>query len=262
MNLIKREWQSYAKATFFWSIGILALMMISFYKMQGLSALPGGVEAFLETMPSFLQLFFKNSLDMNTAIGIYGFIHLYMVIALSLHAALLGANIFKKEERDKTFEFLYMKGMKRSKILILKICAAFLILVVLDIVCVIGVYLASMMATIPLSFVELFPYIGALFLAQLLFFSLALLISLLPILHHKAQAISCSVILCMFFMTMYVKIGGQQVWLDTCSIFHYTDVDYIATHPFVDISSILIFLLALVGLFVSIYMHEHHDLLS
>lgn len=262
MNILKREWHSYTKETLYWIIGMLALLGISFYKMQGLAVMPGGVEAFLDTLPSFFQTIFGINGDMNNALGIYRIIHLYMVIALALHAVQLGAQIFSKEERDKTYEFLYVKGVKRSTIILIKILAGISILFVLDIVVFLGVCIASMIVDMQLSLLDLHPYISSLFMAQLFFFTLAMLISLILVNNQKAGMLGSSIVMMMFLVSMYAKLGGDIAWLEQFSIFHYTDASFIQSHPEFSFPIIIIFLCTFGFGICAIYAHEKRDLLG
>ena len=43
----------------------------------------------------------------------------------TVHAAMLGADIISKEERDKTAEFLFVKPISRNKIIISKLLGSF-----------------------------------------------------------------------------------------------------------------------------------------
>lgn len=261
MNLIKREWKSYRTQTLYWSIGMLALLFISFYKMQGLNTMPGGMESFLDTLPTIFKAMFQGSGEMNTAIGIYRTIHLYVAIALAFHAVLLGASIFAKEETEKTFEFLYVKGIRRYHILSMKILAGISILLLLDFVCVVGICIASFVADMKLSFSALLPYLGVLFMAQLFFFSLALFSSLLIQKSQKAGSIGSGIVFFMFLISMYVKLGGNLLWLEQFSVFHYTDANYVYAHPYISLPILLILFVALAGFLGAQYLHERRDLL-
>lgn len=261
MNIILREWQSYVRQTTYWMIGLFLLLFISFYKMDGLSSTQGGIQTILESLPPALQVFFGSASDMGTGIGIYQMIHLYLAIALSLHAVILGAHIFAKEEHDKTFEFLYVKGVKRIRILCDKIIAGIVILLVLDVVCVLGIYMSIAMMNMTLSFMDLLPYMSALCMMQLFFFSMSLLISLLMKQNQKAGAIGCGIVFVMFMITMYGKMGGNVEVLDKLSLFHYTDASYIQGNDMFSIPTLCIAILILVGCIGSQWIHERRDLL-
>lgn len=261
MNIIVQEWKSYQKQMIFWSIGILALLMISFYKVQGLSSTPGGLQEMMNSLPPALRLFFGSVSDTGTTIGSYRMIHLYVTIALALHAVILGAHIFAKEEFDKTFEFLYVKGVKRVKILLCKIFAGMVMLLLLDVMCLIGTSLAALFVGYAVQLLELMPYLLALFMTQLFFFSIALLISLVLPDNHKAGMIGCCIVFVMFMVSMYGKVGGSIDMLDAFSIFHYADAGYIQSHTTDPLPVLIIMLISGAALAVAEVVHHHRDLL-
>jgi len=72
--------------------------------------------------------------DLTKASGFYGLLYLYLIIMATIHAAMLGANIISKEERDRTAEFLMVKPVSRSRIITAKLLAALVNVVVLNLV--------------------------------------------------------------------------------------------------------------------------------
>lgn len=262
MNIIKREWHSYRKHTIYWSIGILLLIVVAFYKVSGMNPTPGGVEAMLNSLPPIIQVFFgAGAVDYTSAVGNYSMIHLYLVIALSLHAVIIGASIFAKEEQDKTYEFLYVKGVKRWNILIMKIVAGTSILLVMDILCLVSVIVSVLMMNLTFVLSDLLPFMLSLFITQFFFFSLALFLSLILKNSQKAGMFACCIVFAMFLISMYVKLGGNVEFLDTISLFHYSDTSYIQAHQYGGISSIVIVFLTMSTFVASGIVHEHRDLL-
>ena len=59
----------------------------------------------------------------------------------TIHAAMLGATIIAKEERDKTAEFLFVKPVSRSKIISFKLLVALVNIVILTIVAAISLFI-------------------------------------------------------------------------------------------------------------------------
>lgn len=260
MQLFKREWKSYLKPTIIWSIGLILLVTIAFYKIDGMSSIEGGMGAMMDAFPPALQAIFGLGVDYSSGIGLYSFIHLYILIALSFHAALLGASLFAKEEHDKTFEFLYVKGMKRTTILIIKILAGITIILFLNIICYVSTFASLSIIGKSVSIGDIFPYIIGIFLAQLFFFSLTFLLSFMLPNNRKSGMIACNIISFMLLITMYAKLGGNVDLLNKASIFYYMDSQQlkqgIEIIPFV---SILFISLGCLGL--SITKHNHRDLL-
>lgn len=262
MNIIRREWKANAKQTMFWSIGILSLLFISFYKMQGLASTPGGIGELLKSLPPVLQAFFGATSNEGSGIGTYQMIHMYMTIALALHAVMLGAHIFTKEEQDKTFEFLYVKGVSRYQILWHKILASISILWTLLFVTLLGLHISVFFVGYDLAFGEIAPYVVSLCMVQFFFFSLALWISVMIRCNQKAGTIGISVVFIMFMITMYVKIGGNVGRLDACSIFHYADSSYIGSSSVNYMPYVVIIALSMGVQVMAQILHNRRDLLN
>ncbi|MEG0361447.1 MAG: ABC transporter permease subunit [Longicatena sp.] len=261
MNILKREWKSYQKQLIYWSIGLLALIIVAFYKVGGLNSVPGGIEDVLASLPPLLRNFFGASNDYTSATGIYRMIHLYLIIAIALHATLLGASIFAKEELDKTCEFLYVKEIKRTKILALKVSAGLSMLLFIDIVCSVGVVLSLIAMKMALDVMALLPYLFSIVLVQVFFFAITLLLSVALKYNRKAGSIGCGIVFVMLFINLYAKMGGNIELLDALSIFHYVDASFIDSCPYGGISSIIILFLSMLCFLIASYLHEHRDLL-
>lgn len=260
MQLFKREWISYRKPTILWSIGLVLLVIIAFYKVDGMSGMPGGMNALIETLPPAFQAIFGMGYDYTTGIGLYSFIHLYILIALAFPAALLGASLFAKEEHDKTFEFLYVKGMKRTTILGIKILAGISILLCLNIICYIATFASLSIIGKGATFSEMYPFILGILLTQVFFFSITFLLTFVLPNNQKAGIIACYIILAMFLITMYTKLGGNVEVLNNLSVFYYMDASQLnkGIHT---LSFICLSLLSVGCLGLSVFRHEHRDLL-
>ncbi|WP_318505646.1 ABC transporter permease subunit [Bacillus sp. T3] len=72
--------------------------------------------------------------DLSTLAGYYSILFLYILLMATIHAAMLGATIIAKEERDKTSEFLFVKPISRTKAITAKLSVAFTNVVVLNLV--------------------------------------------------------------------------------------------------------------------------------
>lgn len=109
----------------FWCLGILAMVGGGMGKYSGFDASGQNVADLVGKMPKvLLAVFGMNGVDLSTAAGFYAVVYALLLIMASLYAALLGAGIISKEERDKTSEFLFVKPVSRSGIISSKILAA------------------------------------------------------------------------------------------------------------------------------------------
>jgi ABC-2 type transport system permease protein len=135
MNVFWRELRTYRKSVLLWSAGIVLLLVASMAKFNTLTAGGMDVNQLLDQFPATVQAVFgMNGLDITTIVGYFGVLYLYVAVMLAIQAGMMGADMIDKEEQDKTTEFLYVKPRSRARILTAKLCAALVVLVVLNIV--------------------------------------------------------------------------------------------------------------------------------
>lgn len=125
MNIFIREMKAHRKSLIIWCIGMIALIGSGMGKFAGFSSSGQSMNELMAQMPKSLQAFLGvGTLDISTASGYYGVLFLYIVLLSTIHAAMIGATIISKEERDKTVEFLFVKPLPRKKIIGIKLLAA------------------------------------------------------------------------------------------------------------------------------------------
>ena len=104
-------------------------------KYAALSNTGDSINELMADMPSSLQAIMGiGSLDLATVDGYFGLLYLYLVIMASIHAAMLGATMISKEERDKTAEFLFVKPISRTTVITAKLGASIVIVIVFNLV--------------------------------------------------------------------------------------------------------------------------------
>ena len=125
MNIFIVEMKAYRKALIIWVFGIIFMVVAGMGKYVALSNSSQSINDLFAQMPKSMQtLFGISSFDLSKASGYYGMLFLYLALMATIHAAMLGANIISKEERDKTAEFLLSKPISRNKIITAKLAAA------------------------------------------------------------------------------------------------------------------------------------------
>ncbi|MBN8191240.1 ABC transporter permease subunit [Bacillus sp. NTK074B] len=125
MNVFVRELKAHRKSLMIWCMGMVALIGSGMGKYAGYSSSGQSMNDLMAGMPKSLQAFLGfGTLDLSTASGYYGMLFLYILLMATIHAAMIGATIISKEERDKTVEFLFVKPLKRKNIIGIKLLAA------------------------------------------------------------------------------------------------------------------------------------------
>ncbi|MDR7078717.1 ABC-2 type transport system permease protein [Neobacillus niacini] len=135
MNIFLKEMKSHRKSLVFWSIGVFLMVASGMVKYESLSSSGQPMNEMLAGMPkSLLAVLGIGEFDISTATGYYGLLFIYLLLMATIHAAMLGATIIAKEERDKTTEFLFVKPVSRNQIITAKLLAAFVNILILNLV--------------------------------------------------------------------------------------------------------------------------------
>lgn len=124
MNIFFREIRAHYKGLIGWTIGMAFLVISSMAKLGTLSSSGQNAAEILKAFPKpFLVIFGISGFDLQTAVGYFGVTFLYIALMATIHAAMMGANVIAKEERDHTAEFLYPKPVSRNKVVTAKLMA-------------------------------------------------------------------------------------------------------------------------------------------
>ena len=135
MNIFIREMKAHRKSLISWSIGMLFMIVAGIAKYSAYAESGQSINELMSNIPKTLKaiLGFGN-FDLTKASGFYGMLYLYLLIMVTIHASMLGANIISKEERDKTTEFLMVRPVSRTKIITSKLLAALVNILILNVV--------------------------------------------------------------------------------------------------------------------------------
>lgn len=135
MNIFLREMKAHRRALILWSVGMLFMIVSGMAKYAGYSTSGQSMNEIMSQVPKSIRAVLGiGDFDLTKATGFYGMLFLYLLIMVTIHAAMLGANIIAKEERDKTVEFLMVKPVSRSGIITAKLLAALANVIILNIV--------------------------------------------------------------------------------------------------------------------------------
>ncbi|HHT27660.1 MAG TPA: ABC transporter permease subunit [Firmicutes bacterium] len=133
MNLFLRELRAHRRSLIIWCLGMLAMVGGGMSKYSGMAGAGQSLNSLFASLPKSLQVIFGvGDFDLGTAMGFYAVLYLYIAVIGAVHAAMLGAEIIAKEERDKTVEFLLAKPVSRHSIISAKLIAGLVNLIVLN----------------------------------------------------------------------------------------------------------------------------------
>lgn len=251
MLVYKRELRANCRSMIIWCAGILFLIFAGMGKYEaGIAAGGTSMMELFDTLPDSLKnIFGLGVFDVSRVVEYYAVLFLYIALILSLYAAILGASIITKEERDRTSEFLLVKPISRTKIMTEKILAALTMCVV-----VFAVTYAFSVVTL-LRYEKLDGFAGELFLLmssglalQLLFLSLGVFFGGMLKKPKLASALAAGILLFMYFISMIVDLSKDFQMLRYLSFFKYYDpkdiliLEYWPGYPVVSTILVAIFI--------------------
>lgn len=225
MNVYLRELKAHRWGLLFWSIGMVMLLASGMAKYAAYEAAGESVVDMINQIPKGLQAVFGfTGFDLTTAAGFYGVLFLYIAVMGAIHAALLGAGLISKEERDRTSEFLYTKPASRSRLLTGKLLAGLTNVLAFNLVT----------AAASFYFVDYYnkdaPFGGAitrlmigLLLLQLIFFSIGALIAGTTHTPKRAPSRATSIMFLTFLLSFIVSMNEHLDFLKYLTPFKYFD---------------------------------------
>ncbi|MDF2685364.1 MAG: transporter [Clostridia bacterium] len=246
MNIYIRELRAHRKSLIIWSVSMIFLIIAGMGKYSASSG--AGAESFNELisqMPKSLQsLFGVGVFDLSNVIDYFGVLFIYIALVATIHAVMLGSGIISKEERDKTVEFLMVKPISRQNIVTSKILSALTIILIFNIVTLISSFLMlTYYSKDDFIMTELIKLMLALFLLQIFFVILGAFFAALINKPKLSSAVSTSVLMVMFMLSVIVDIVGNIDFLKYFTVFKYFDSKDILKGGYNFIYPILIFIL-------------------
>ncbi|MEH7095890.1 ABC transporter permease subunit [Neobacillus vireti] len=223
MNIFLKELKSHRKSLLFWSIGVFLMVLSGMNKYANLYSSQQSMNDVMKDMPKSLQVVMgAGSLDLSKASGYYGMLFIYLLLMATIHAAMLGAGIIAKEERDKTSEFLFVKPVSRPRVITAKLLAALFNLIVFNLVT-----LASSIALMAKYSKgenvnrDIILLMAGMFILQLLFIVMGSAISSVKRKSKKAASLSAGVLVLTFLLSVAIDLNESMKNLKYLSPFKY-----------------------------------------
>ncbi len=262
MNIFIREIKANKKSMIIWIICIILFIAMCMQKYDALVS-TGTKEmlSILNDMPKSLQsIFGMSKLDIATPIGYYGAVYIYLLLLAAIHAIMLGSNIISKEEKDKTSEFLMTKPITRNKILIYKVLYSILSIFIINITIFISSLVALKIFTDDNIYNTLILLMIGIFIIQLLFLSLGILISAISN-KKKTSSIAMSILLGTFFLSLIIDIFDKLKVLNILTPFQYFDAKVIIPSNKISIFYIIISLIiSIISIVISYIKYKKKDM--
>jgi ABC-2 type transport system permease protein len=253
MNMILRELKANRRALIIWSVCMFLFVLSGMAKYTAYtSGTTGGpsINDLLKTMPTSVKaLLGFGSFDVSTMAGYFAVLFIYMELTVAIHAALLGAGIIAKEERDKTTEYLMVKPVSRASVITSKLIAALINVIVINIITLLSslVMVSAYNKGKDISG-EISVMILSMFIVQLIFLSLGAVLAACMRNPKASGSIATGILLIAYFVSKITDMTDRLNFLDLISPFKYFDLNKIVAGNGLNIG-IVLFSLALVAAF-------------
>ena len=234
MNIFKHEMRLYFKTTLAWNFWLVMVLVVfaSIYPMF-LNSIEI-VEKILSSFPEYLmQAFGLDLMSFSSAIGFFGFLFTYIILIGGIQAMTLGLSLLSNEQRDKTADFLYTKPVKRSSIIHSKVLVGLCYIIITNIIfSVSAIITLNIISENGYSIVLLMLLLGSLFLTQLFFLSLGLMVSVFMNKLKTVVPISLGTVFLLFILNMLNESiqGKPLTFLTPFAYFHvgrlYSNMSY------------------------------------
>lgn len=253
--IVKRELRAHIKSLLIWSGSVIAVI---FMMMSEFSAYYDNPEMadILDSMPeSMLEAFGIASANLTTLSGFFSIASIYFAIMLGIHAALLGSSIISKEERDKTVEFLLTLPVSRKEVITGKAIAAVILSIILLGVTGVASIASSMPYEPDQSFLEFLGLLMiAIFIIQMIFLSIGMLLASIIKRYKKSGAISISLLLGTYILSVLVSLSDKIEFLKYATPFKYFEASYLVNERHLEgiyiVISLGIIVVSIVGTYV------------
>jgi len=254
VNIFIRELRANRKALIIWSACMFLLVLSGMAKYTAYSS-GGQSAAVFNDMPySIKALLGMGSFDLTTMSGYFAMLFLYIELAVAIHAALIGAGIIAKEERDKTSEFLMIKPVSRKTVITSKLLAAFVNVAIVNIVTLAAS--VSMVSSYNKGndiTVEIILFMLSMFIVQLIFMSLGAAIAAFMKNPKSSGSAAIGLLVMAFIIAKITDLTDKLNFLNVLSPFKYFSYADIVNGKGLAIAIVILSLLLVAALSASAY---------
>lgn len=210
MILYLQEIRQNAKALIIWTLCIVGLFTFSMSMFPSFAQSPQMVNDMMKILPKeMLDAFGISAADFSKPLDYMSYMFQYILLAVGAQAILLGSGIVSKEEADKTIEFLYAKPVTRNYMLTSKVLAGVTVMAVLN-----AVFLGASLIVLNIISNDVDNGTVALlcltmFLIQMFFFSVGLIISMLSNRAKRFTSLSLGILFVTFFLGIMSGVSAS-----------------------------------------------------
>lgn len=192
----------------------------------------GQAAAVFKAFPKGLAAAFGlSNIDVNTALGWFAMLFMYLIVLAAIHSSLLGAGILAEEEQDKTAEFLYTKPISRVKAITDKLLAALTLVFLLNIATLLSsIVMVRAVSKGPSINKEIALMMAGMFVVQIIFMVIGTAAAAIFKKPKYAAPAASAIMFATFFLSLWLDITEKLPWLKYLTPFKYFDAKVIANH--------------------------------
>jgi ABC-2 type transport system permease protein len=223
MNVFWREMKASRKSLIIWCFGVIFMVASGMNKYASLSSSSQSMNDLMADMPkSFQVLMGTGTFDLSKASGYYGMLYLYLLVMATIHAAILGASLISKEERDKTSEFLFVKPVSRNKILTAKLLAAFVNILILNLITLFSsILIVQKYSKGEEVSTDIVVLMAGMLILQLLYLLIGTAIAAVNKHPKTATSLSTGILLITFILSIVIDLNKKMEFLKYFTPFKY-----------------------------------------
>ena len=255
--------KAYRKSLIIWSVGMIFLVGSGMAKYAGMSSSGQSMNEIMMAMPKSLQAIMgTGTLDVSKVSGYFGVLYIYLLLMATIHAAMLGATIIAKEERDKTAEFLFVKPVSRSKIISVKLLVALVNIAVLTIMAAVSsFYLVGKYSEGETVNGDIAIAMIGMFMLQVLFLFMGSAIAAVSKRSKIAASISTGVLLVTYILSIVIDLNEKLTFMKYLSPFKYFEAKVVMNGGGLDVLFVLLSLSMIVILsIITFVFYKKRDL--
>jgi ABC-2 type transport system permease protein len=251
MNIFIRELRANRKSLLIWCGAQFFLIYAGMFKYGSIAGSNVDLNALLGQFPKgLLSIFGMGQLDLSRIEGFYSIVFLYFMLLAAIHAAMLGAVLISKEERDHSADFLFAKPIRRNQVITAKLAAGLLNILVFNLLTfAASLYCISINNGGNSLSDKISIMMLALLMLQLLFLCFGAALGAVLKTTQKATSMITGVLLGTFFVAIGVDIDERIAFLKYVTPFKYFEASSLMYGGRYQVSSIII-CTVLTGLFL------------
>lgn len=223
LAMVRKELKENRRNLLIWIGAMLGMVAIGAAEYSVVVESGDAIMELFESLPEVLAVGFGvDSIPVHTPVGYYIMMYLWYCIIAFTHAAVLGATIISKEERNRTAEFIFTKPFARKDIITSKIIAAVINVVIITLTALIGNLVMLVPQIDGVNIIgEMAVTLPSMLIIQILFLFTGLLFSAIFSSYKKALSFSALAVALSYFLMVIIKLIGTIDYLSVLTPFMY-----------------------------------------